>query len=313
MLKEILIIDDAQEELELIRAMLHDGGYGVITAQNGKEGLFKAKTQSPALIILDVVMDGMDGFSVFKELKKDIKTATIPTIILTARPGMKDTFETFGANHFMIKPLNVGEFFAVIKKLLDSASSAATTRLSSISGTKQDPVANPVPDAPARVVSVSDTRLTASGHKKKALIFGTDQHTLGEMSQQLRQEGYHVVCIKDEQQLPLQVDTLAPSLVLLQVNAEVPTPIDTVVKALNDVINKKSSQKRPDGSFYSGSLVLSIVLFKAEKRIFGMVQGGENTADIGNMVDRCVKEGAKKYIGIYAPAVFISRIKPFLV
>ena len=137
MLKEILIIDDSQEELELMRAMLSEGGYGVITAPNGKEGLFKAKTQSPALIILDAVMpEGMDGFTVFKELKKDIKTATIPTLILTARSAMKDTFETFGASHFMTKPVNVENFFTAIKKLIDETSSASTTRLPSLPETK---------------------------------------------------------------------------------------------------------------------------------------------------------------------------------
>ena len=310
-MKEILIIDDSQSELELMRAMLSQGGYGVSTTQNGQEGLFKAKTQNPALIILDAVMEGMDGFSVFKELKKDVKTAAIPTLILTARSRMKDTFETFGASHFMTKPINVEHFYDTIKKLIDASSSVSTTSLASLPETQQAPTANQASVVSAPVVSGSDALLTAAKHKKKALIFGTDQHALGEMSKQLKQDGYHVVCVKDEQQLPLTMDTLGPSFVLFQVNAQISTPVDTVVKALNDVINKTSSQKRPDGSFYSGSLVLSIILFKAETRSFGKAQGQENAAEIGNLVDRCLKEGAKKYIGAYAPAVFVSRIKPY--
>ncbi len=82
--KRILIIDDDPDQVETVSMMLESKGFEPIAAYDGKEGLAKAKSEKPDLIILDVMMPNMDGYEVSKELKKDETLENIPVIMLTA-------------------------------------------------------------------------------------------------------------------------------------------------------------------------------------------------------------------------------------
>jgi CheY-like chemotaxis protein len=81
----VLAIDDEPSVLELMDSMLSTEGYNVIMASSGKEGIEKALTFSPDVIILDLMMPVIDGFDVIKELKKHPNTIDIPIIVCTAK------------------------------------------------------------------------------------------------------------------------------------------------------------------------------------------------------------------------------------
>lgn len=104
--KKILVIDDEPDLLAALSQRLRSAGYEVVTASDGNEGLEQINSQLPDLIILDIVMPGMDGFELFKLIKKDASKTRIPVLILTARSAMEDTFHSLNANAFMSKPFD---------------------------------------------------------------------------------------------------------------------------------------------------------------------------------------------------------------
>jgi len=84
MAKKILIIDDDPDLVEAVTMILESKNYDVAAAYGGIEGLQKAKTEKPDLIVLDVMMPDKDGYAVCKELKTDPKMRSIPVLLLTA-------------------------------------------------------------------------------------------------------------------------------------------------------------------------------------------------------------------------------------
>ena len=98
-MKKILVVDDDTGVLNVLRLMLEDAGYEVALAENGGEGILKAKADPPDLIISDILMPIMDGFIFYKALRKDKKTASIPILILTARGQMEDSFRAIDGEH----------------------------------------------------------------------------------------------------------------------------------------------------------------------------------------------------------------------
>lgn len=118
--KKILIVDDEKDIVETIKVRLEGNNYEVIAAYDGEEGLEKARTVNPDLIILDVMMPKVGGFRVCDDLKLDPKYKKIPIIILTAKTQEKD--EEFGhevgANAYITKPFESDELLAKIEELL---------------------------------------------------------------------------------------------------------------------------------------------------------------------------------------------------
>src|SRR5512138_2095219 len=129
MRKKILIIDDNSELLELLRLGLKDAGYNVSTGADGLEGLRKARSTCPDLIVLDLVLPEIDGFAVCETLKKDPETAGIPIILLT---GLSSEFTRYaglesGAEEYVTKPVSVGQLVSRIEHRLSQSSSQPTT------------------------------------------------------------------------------------------------------------------------------------------------------------------------------------------
>ena len=117
----ILAIDDEREFVDAIKMRLEAIGYHVIAAYNGRAGLEAARRASPDLILLDLVMPGMDGFTVLSELKNDPYTTAIPVVILTAKEeaGYITDAESLGAAAYLAKPLKMWELEAVLQKFFD--------------------------------------------------------------------------------------------------------------------------------------------------------------------------------------------------
>jgi two-component system, OmpR family, alkaline phosphatase synthesis response regulator PhoP len=89
---KILVVDDEKDVVELIKFLLEKDGHLVLTAYNGREALTVIEKDTPQLILLDVMMPEMDGYTVQTELLQNPKTKNIPIIILTAKGHLKDVF-----------------------------------------------------------------------------------------------------------------------------------------------------------------------------------------------------------------------------
>ncbi len=116
--EKILVVDDEQSIVTLLQYNLQQAGYDVITAFDGKEGLNKAKAESPALIILDLMLPKMDGMDVCKELRKE--QMHIPILMLTAKDDEIDKILglELGADDYMTKPFSPREVVARVKAIL---------------------------------------------------------------------------------------------------------------------------------------------------------------------------------------------------
>ena len=104
-MSKILVVDDEKDVVELISFLLKKDGYDVVTAYNGREALEQVDKESPDLVLLDVMMPEMDGYTVQNKLLENPKTKSIPIIILTAKGQMKDVFAmSSNVTGYMEKP-----------------------------------------------------------------------------------------------------------------------------------------------------------------------------------------------------------------
>lgn len=118
--KKILLVDDETEYITLLRNRLEAEQYQVVSAQDGQEGLEKAKHEKPDLIILDLMLPKMDGYKVCALLKRDTRYAKIPIILFTARAQESDIKlgEDLGADAYLTKPFEAPTLLAKIQELL---------------------------------------------------------------------------------------------------------------------------------------------------------------------------------------------------
>src|SRR5262245_60692559 len=111
MKQKILIVDDEPDALELVKVNLTNAGFFVATAEDGDEALKKARSLSPDLILLDVMLPQADGLEVCKILRRDDATRDIPIIMLTARAAEIDRVLglELGADDYVTKPFSPRE------------------------------------------------------------------------------------------------------------------------------------------------------------------------------------------------------------
>ena len=117
---KILIVDDEPLNVDYLEQELEDLGYETISAANGQEALEKVATEAPDLILLDVMMPVMDGFTVCRILKDHEVTRLIPIIIMTALDAVADRIQGIkaGADDYLTKPVHEEELFARIATAL---------------------------------------------------------------------------------------------------------------------------------------------------------------------------------------------------
>ena len=120
--KTVVVIDDDPTTLELVCSLLENVDFQVLSAGNGEEGWKRVTENKVDLVIVDAVMPGMDGFSFFKELKKNSKTQTIPVLVLSARKNMGDAFPVSGVDSFLPKPLENTKFIQEVVRLVKRTS-----------------------------------------------------------------------------------------------------------------------------------------------------------------------------------------------
>jgi CheY-like chemotaxis protein len=117
--KRLLIVDDVEDNLFLLEAILTEEGYEVDSAKNGKEALAKIEASPPDLVLLDAMMPGMDGYEVTRRIRQNKKIPFVPVILITAYENANiPQGLDLGANDFIRKPIDYEELMARIKAFL---------------------------------------------------------------------------------------------------------------------------------------------------------------------------------------------------
>jgi DNA-binding response OmpR family regulator len=116
-MKKILLIEDNQDVRENIADLLELANYNVATSKNGILGIKKARQFEPDIIICDIMMPELDGYGVLDLLSKDVKTACIPFIFMSAKSESSDIRMgmNMGADDYLTKPFEDVELFDAIK------------------------------------------------------------------------------------------------------------------------------------------------------------------------------------------------------
>jgi two-component system phosphate regulon response regulator PhoB len=133
--ESILVVDDEEDLLELIRYNLSKEGYRVTCASSGEEALQRARADLPSLIVLDLLLPNVDGLDVCRSLKRDPKTVNIPVVMLTAKAEEIDvvTGLEVGADDYVTKPFSprvlIARIKAVLRRKKEPLDEAATLRV----------------------------------------------------------------------------------------------------------------------------------------------------------------------------------------
>jgi DNA-binding response OmpR family regulator len=123
MKKKILITDDEIKLAEAMKIRFENVGYEVVLAVNGEEGIEKAKAEKPDLIIMDIAMPKMDGYTAVKLIKKDESTKHIPIIMVTGKDQMEEIFIMEGVKEYVVKPFEFDNLIEKITRLLGESGS----------------------------------------------------------------------------------------------------------------------------------------------------------------------------------------------
>jgi twitching motility two-component system response regulator PilH len=118
----MLVVDDSPTICAVLGKMLRQDGYAVLKAGDGKAAIELARSEQPALIFLDIVMPGMNGFAVLRALRHDPLTRDIPIVMISGNPQATEQFyvQRFGADDFMQKPFDRDEVYLRIGQLVQS-------------------------------------------------------------------------------------------------------------------------------------------------------------------------------------------------
>jgi len=116
----ILIIEDNEKNRKLCRDVLQVKGYQTIESETAEEGLKLAAEKSPALILMDILLPGMDGITAMKQLKAEPKTKSIPIIAITASAmtNNRQAMLTEGFDGYQTKPISLKDFLGEVERVL---------------------------------------------------------------------------------------------------------------------------------------------------------------------------------------------------
>ncbi len=120
MTARVLVVDDVAANVKLLEAKLSAEYYEVVTAENGQQALEVAKAERPDIVLLDVKMQGMDGFTACRLLKQDIALRHIPVIMVAALDQASDRVQGLeaGAEDFISKPIKNNPLFPRVRSLI---------------------------------------------------------------------------------------------------------------------------------------------------------------------------------------------------
>lgn len=192
----LLIVDDDINTLHVLRLMLEEEGFRILTAEDGEQGLNSARENRPQVIITDVLMPVMDGYEFYKCLKADPITKNLPVIILTARGAMEPVFEAIGVDCFLEKPAERTELVSKINQLLQFVS-----------------------------------RPSGSG-RQRVMIGGTYSEIVDEMASFVRKLGHEVQTAATASQVLTQSVSFRPTAMILEIQTETGDPAADLIRAV---------------------------------------------------------------------------------
>jgi CheY-like chemotaxis protein len=118
-MKKILLVDDDTAVVETVKFLLQTEGYEVVTAMNGEEGLLKANSEEPDLILLDILMPKVNGYQMALSLERNEQLKQIPVILLTATAQIAGSIKIqTHAKYKISKPFSSEELLSAVKKTL---------------------------------------------------------------------------------------------------------------------------------------------------------------------------------------------------
>jgi two-component system, cell cycle response regulator DivK len=118
----ILIVEDNEKNMKLVRDILQHKGYATLEAVNGEEGVRLALTRRPDLVLMDIQLPDIDGIAALREIRKDASLDAMPVIAVSASvmPDDQQKIVTSGFDAFITKPINLRQFFETVQRLLAS-------------------------------------------------------------------------------------------------------------------------------------------------------------------------------------------------
>jgi CheY-like chemotaxis protein len=119
--RPILVVDDEPDSRDLLVEVLSRGGYSVATAADGAEGLFLARREAPCLILLDLMMAVMDGWTFREMQKRDSAIAMIPVLVVSAHYDGREVAERIGAIGYLNKPFEFNELLSTVQACCEEA------------------------------------------------------------------------------------------------------------------------------------------------------------------------------------------------
>lgn len=117
---KILVVEDNPIDMAAVSEIVETAGHSVVKAEDGETGVIVAKEEKPDLIVLDIVLPGMNGFQVCRELKTTAETENIKVIMLTTKDQDSDKFWGMkqGADEYLTKPVDADALTAMVTKLM---------------------------------------------------------------------------------------------------------------------------------------------------------------------------------------------------
>jgi two-component system, cell cycle response regulator DivK len=119
--EHILVVEDNETNMKLVRDVLQARGYRVLEATGGRQAVELATEHRPDLVLMDIHLPDIDGVEALGRLRADDRTASIPVIALTARAmrGDRERFQAAGFDGYVSKPVNIGELVGAVKDHCD--------------------------------------------------------------------------------------------------------------------------------------------------------------------------------------------------
>jgi len=118
---QVLVVEDNDKNMKLVRDVLGAAGYSTIAASSGTAALAIAADRVPGLVLMDIQLPDIDGVEALRRLRTDERTATIPVLALTAQAmhGDRERFLAAGFDGYISKPVNIGELLAIVREHFD--------------------------------------------------------------------------------------------------------------------------------------------------------------------------------------------------
>lgn len=125
MAKKVLVVDDNQDAVNILVALLKKAGYSVAVAKDGLEAIRMIRDEDPALVLLDIMMPKMDGFEVCQAAKSSTRTKDIPIVMITGKTDNDSRYRALklGATDYLTKPIHPIEAIRKVKGYLKEVSS----------------------------------------------------------------------------------------------------------------------------------------------------------------------------------------------